>query len=376
MGSSIHLAIWNASGLPPRFTTGVGKIFINLALEFERMAEVRPTLLLPRSDTVNSEPDPVKSPIGHLPTKRLGLNRVELELLWRTVGQPTIDRWAADADWIHCPRELWCPPGRLRYAITVHDVYPFEPGVWTNSIRMRLQRKLVWQRALDRADLVFAVSEFTRRRILALFRCDPGKIRVTPNAVDPIFQHPRAAEIPPLPVALPKEPFVLQVGGLTRKKGASTILALAEELHRRQSPLRMLVIGPVESEFESAAARTPGLIRLDRGLSPEAIRWITEEARVAILPSDYEGFGIPLLEAMSVGVPAIASHHASLPEIAGPGGLVVDPASTKDFADLVESLHTDSGKRREAVEAGYRRAADFSWRATAGSIRDAFLEFR
>jgi glycosyltransferase involved in cell wall biosynthesis len=137
----------------------------------------------------------------------------------------------------------------------------------------------------------------------------------------------------------------------------------------------MLVIGPVEPEFEFAAARTPGLIRLDRGLSPETIRWITEEARVAILPSDYEGFGIPLLEAMSVGVPVIASRNASLPEIAGPEGILVDAASARDFADLIESLHIDIAKRREAVEAGYRRAADFSWRATASAIRDAFLEF-
>jgi len=375
MGSSIHLAIWNASGLPPRFTTGVGKIFINLALEFERMAEVRPTLLLPRSDTVNSEPDPVKSPIGHLPTKRLGLNRVELELLWRTVGQPTIDRWAADADWLHCPRELWCPPGRLRYAITVHDVYPFEPGVWTNSIRMRLQRKLVWQRALDRADLVFAVSEFTRRRILALFRCDPGKIRVTPNAVDPIFQHPRSPEKPDLSSSIPDTPYVLQVGGLTRKKGAPSILALAEELYRRGSPIQVVVIGPVEPEFESAAAAAKGLIRIDRGLRPEALRWITKEARVAILPSNYEGFGIPLLEAMSVGVPAVASCHASLPEVAGDGGLVIDPALTTEFADLVESLHIDSAKRDAAIRYGRERAASFSWRKTAETIREAFLEF-
>jgi len=376
MGSPLNLAIWNASGLPPHFTTGVGKIFINLALEFEKMPEISPELFLPRTDTVNSESDPSRSPIGHLPTKRLGLNRVGLELLWRTIGQPTIDRWATDADWIYCPRELWCPPGRLRYAITVHDVYQFEPGVWTDSIRMRLQRKLVWQRALDRADLVFTVSEFTRKRILALFHCDPEKIRVTPNAVDPIFQQPRPPEIPDIPLPLPKEPFVLQVGGLTRKKGAAAILCLAAELNRRKSPLKMVVIGPVESEFESAAAETPGLVRLDRGLSPEVIRWITEEARVAILPSEYEGFGIPLLEAMSVGVPAIASHHASLPEITGTGGLIVNPASTSDFADLVESLHSDTSTRRDAIEAGYRRAADFSWRSTAESILDAFLDFR
>ncbi len=375
MESALNLAIWNASGLPPRFTTGVGKIFINLALEFGRMPEINPVLLLPRTDTINSEPDPSKSPIGHLPTKRLGLTRVGLELLWRTVGRPAIDQWAGDADWLYCPRELWCPPGRLRYAITVHDVYQFESEVWTNSIRMRLQRKLVWQRAFDRADLIFAVSEFTRQRILALFRCDPGKIRITPNAVDPIFQCPRPPEQPDTQNLVPEEPFVLQVGGLTRKKGATAILALAQELTRRQSPLRIVVIGPVESEFELAANVCPGLIRLDRGLSPEAIRWITEEARVAILPSEYEGFGIPLLEAMSVGVPAVASQHASLPEIAGPGGLIVDPTATRAFADLVESLHSDSGIRADAIESGYRRAAAFSWKSTAELIRDAFFEF-
>lgn len=368
--AALGLAVWNASGLPPAFTTGVGKILINLCLEFERMENVRPQLLLPRTDTVNSEADPAKSPLGGIARKRLPLNRVELEFLWRTLRYPAIDRWADDADWIYCPRELWVPPGRLRYAITVHDVYQFEPEVWTGSWRMRLQRKLVWQRAMDRADLVFAVSEFTRTRILALFRIDPEKVLVTPNAVDPIFRQPREPGRRDLPAGFSDTPFVLHVGGLTKKKGAPEIIALARELERRKSTLRILSIGPVEPEFE-AAATSKALTVLGRGISPEAIRWITEEARVAILPSRYEGFGIPVLEAMSVGVPVVASCHASLPEIAGSGGLVVDPTLTGEFADLIETLDTDPGKRSEAISHGLHRASQFSWTNTARGIREA-----
>lgn len=371
---ALGLAVWNASGLPPRFTTGVGKILINLSLEFERMDDVRLKLLLPRTDTVNSEADPAKSPLGQIARKRLPLSRVELEFLWRTLRAPAIDRWAPDADWIYCPRELWAPPGRLRYAITVHDVYQFEPEVWTGSWRMRLQRKLVWQRAMDRADLVFAVSEFTRSRILELFRVDPEKVRVTPNAVDSIFLQPRPVERPVLPSGIPDTPFILQVGGLTRKKGAPEIIALARELERRNSSLRVVSIGPIEAGFEAAAATCKALTVVGRGISPEAIRWITEEARIAILPSRYEGFGIPLLEAMAVGVPAVASCRASLPEIAGSGGLVVDPTRSEEFADLVETLDLDADKRSAAIAYGLRRASQFSWANTARMIRDAMLE--
>jgi glycosyltransferase involved in cell wall biosynthesis len=374
-GRSLSVAIWNASGLPPVFTTGVGKVYINIALEFERMASMHPSLILPRDDSATSEPDPSKSPLGHLSRRRLPLNRVHLEFLWRTLGSPGIDRWAGDADWVYCPRELWCCPGRLRYAITVHDVYQFEPGVWSGSWRMKLQRNLVWQRAIDRADVVFTVSEFTRGRILALFRCDPSKIRVTPNAVDPIFWQPRLAVKPTFPVALPEEPFVLQVGGLTRKKGAASILALAKELARRRSVLRIVVIGPVEPEFRAEAAERDNLVILDRGLGAEAIRWITEEARVAILPSEYEGFGIPLLEAMTVGVPAVGSCHASLPEISGCAKRIVNPALTEAFADLVQSLHDDPAERSAAIAHGHRRAARYSWSSTAETIRETLFEF-
>lgn len=374
-GRSLGVAIWNASGLPPEFTTGVGKVYINNALEFDGMASIHPVLMLPRDDSATSEPDPSRSPLGHLSRRRLPLNRIHLEFLWRTVGFPGIDRWAGDCDWVYCPRELWCCPGRLRYAITVHDVYQFEPGVWSGSWRMKLQRSLVWQRAIDRADVVFTVSQFTRERILALFRCDPSKIRVTPNAVDPIFWRPRVAVKPAFPTAIPEDPFILQVGGLTRKKGARSILALATELGRRRSPLRIVVIGPVEPEFRAEAAECDHLVLLDRGLGAEAIRWITEEARVAILPSEYEGFGIPLLEAMSVGVPAVGSCRASLPEISGWANLIVDPTKTEAFADLVQTLHEDPTVRSAAIAHGHRRAAEFSWRSTAEMIRKTFLEF-
>jgi len=373
--SPLEIAIWNASGLPPQFTTGVGKVFINMALEFEKMHDLRPTLLLPRTDPVNSESDPSRSPLGHLPRRRLPLDRIELEILWRTIGRPLIDRWADGADWIYCPRELWCPPGRLRYAITVHDVFLFEPEVWSGSLRLRLQKKLVWQRALDRADVVFTVSEFTRQRILVLFRCDPEKIQVTPNAVDSIFLGPRSPGKQPLPESISNAPYILQVGGLTRKKGAPSIIALSQELDRRNSPLKVVVIGPIDPEFQSAAAKCAALTVIGRGLAPEAIRWVTEDARVAILPSVYEGFGIPVLEAMAVGVPAIGSCHASLPEIMGPGGLVVDPSATAKFADLVESLHFNLGERAAAIAYGRRRASEFSWQSTAAKIRGAFLDF-
>lgn len=374
-GRDLGIAIWNASGLPPEFTTGVGKVYINNALELDGMASVHPVLILPRDDSATSEPDPSKSPLGHLSRRRLPLDRVHLEFLWRTMGFPGIDRWAGDCDWVYCPRELWCCPGRLRYAITVHDVYQFEPGVWSGSLRMKLQRNLVWQRAIDRADVVFTVSHFTRERILALFRCDPAKIRVTPNAVDSIFWRPRVAIKPVFPTAIPEEPFILQVGGLTRKKGARSILALAKELGRRRSALQIVVIGPVEPEFRDEAAERDNLVILDRGLGAEAIRWITEEARVAILPSEYEGFGIPLLEAMSVGVPAVGSCRASLPEISGCANLIVDPAKTEAFADLVQTLHEDPALRSAAIAHGHRRAAEFSWSATAEVIRKTFFEF-
>jgi len=373
----LKIAVWNSTGLPPFFTSGVGKMFINVVLELQRRDTAACELLMPADDPEDSVRHAAESPLQAVKRKRLPYRQAVLESLWRFSGSPAVDRWAGDADWLFCPRELWCPPGCLKYAITVHDVYLFEPKTVASegpSWRRTAKRKLVWERAIRRADIVFTVSEFSRRRIAELFDCSPGKIVVAPNAVDPFFALPCDR----WEVAAMRErvggPYVLQVGGLTTKKGARALLDLASELGRRRSEFKLVILGPVEEAYRADAARYSHLEVLQRGISPGEIKALTSAAAACVLLSEYEGFGIPVLEAMACGVPVLAANRAALPEVAGDTGILVEPTDTAEIADRLEQLQSDEVYRQTAVAEGRARVAGFTWQRTTDLIIKAMRD--
>jgi glycosyltransferase involved in cell wall biosynthesis len=368
---TLNIALWNSTGLPPFFTSGVGKMFINVVLQFQSLQSVRPQLLMPADDPEDSVSRPEESPLQGVSAKRLPFSQRTLESMWRFVGYPSVDRWAGDAEWLYCPRELWCPPGRLKYAITVHDVYNFEPATMRqgrSKWRTVAKRKLVWERAIERANIVFTVSEFSRSRISSLFACDKQKIRVVPNAVDPVFM--RGCPEPDRLSAKSRigSSYVLQVGGLTEKKGARALLDLAQELERRRSELKLVVLGPVEPQYAAEASSLRRLNVLERGVAPSQVVALTAAADACILLSEYEGFGIPLLEAMACGVPVLGADRAAMPEVIGDPLYVVDPTKPADIADRLEKLVKEGSFRREAIAKGRARVRKFCWESTADMI--------
>jgi glycosyltransferase involved in cell wall biosynthesis len=374
----LKIAVWNSTGLPPFFTSGVGKMFINVVLELQRRDATACELLMPADDPEDSVSNPEESPLQGIKTRRLPYRQSVLESLWRFTGLPTVDRWAGDADWLFCPRELWCPPGRVKYAITVHDVYLFEPQTLAAegpSWRRTAKRKLVWERAIRRADIVFTVSEFSRCRIAELFDCPLDKIVVAPNAVDPAFTVPCAEQEMAAMRQRVGGLYVLQVGGLTNKKGASALLNLAGELGRRRSELKLVILGPVDEPYRSELSKYSHLEVLERGISPNEIKVLTSAASACVLLSEYEGFGIPVLEAMSCGVPVLAANRAALPEVAGDTGILVEPTETTDIADRLERLHRDIAYREAAVAEGRGRVAGFTWQRTADLIIRAMRDY-
>jgi glycosyltransferase involved in cell wall biosynthesis len=172
-------------------------------------------------------------------------------------------------------------------------------------------------------------------------------------------------------------PYVLHVGDLHVRRNVGTVLKAILDLRlafgqgrdrRGAEPPRLVCAGVdrgVGAELRSAASSDPEALTLTGAVPEDALLALYRGARLLVYPSLYEGFGLPVLEAMQCGVPVVAANAASLPEVTGDGGLLVDPLDVRGWRDAIEALWQDEAAHARQRESALRRAAGFSWTRTA-----------
>jgi len=268
-------------------------------------------------------------------------------------------------------------PGRL--VTTVHDLVPLR---WPALVprRHRWAVRCLLGGALRRAARVIAVSEATRAELLARYRLAPEKVRVIHEAADPRFG-PAAA---PARSAVRaryglRAPYVLFLGLLEPKKNVGALLGAVARLRAQGAwgPTELVVAGAAGWGPDTGrAARRLGLDGVTRFLGPVPdadLPALYGEALAFVFPSLWEGFGLPVLEAMAAGTPVVASNRGALPEVTAGAALLVDPRP----APLAEALGTilgDPGLQARLREAGLTRAAAFSWDRTAAQTLAVYRE--
>lgn len=361
------LYLWSGLGGQLGCVTGVGKHVKNMARELGADTSFDYRLVLARGQKASAE----EMARGVL---RLPLDRKKLDLAWSLAGLPHADRWLGKRGWVYCPKEKYVPLTDHRYAVTVHDIYAFERPVQSVSPKAALRRRR-FIRMLEAANIVFTVSEFSKARIRDRFAVNPDKIVVVGNGVEDGFfevfrQDPAQCQTEEIGGR-----YVLFVGGLRRKKGAVDILRYAEAMRAADASVRIVVVGPCEPEFAPRAAQLQNLLLLSRGIADERMVRLVRGASVALSFSQYEGFGIPLLEAMAAGTPVIAANRASFPEVAGDAAVLLDPADSERAARTTMELVQDSCLREEYVRMGLARASRFSWAACAKRVSVAMSAY-
>jgi glycosyltransferase involved in cell wall biosynthesis len=228
--------------------------------------------------------------------------------------------------------------------LTLHDLH-FEHDPTVMSLADRLTFKIVVPRSARRADHVLAVSERTKRDAVALYGLSPGKITVTPLGVDPAFG-PGGDGAPPAD-------YLLFVGAVQARKDPLAALVAASAVGR---PL--VVVGPEKDAALAAELRRRGADV--RGfVAQDELARLYRGAAALVLPSRFEGFGIPVLEAMASGTPVVLSDDPALREVAGGAGSYAEGG---DLGAAVERVLAD---RASFVRAGLERAQRFSWEQTA-----------
>ena len=225
--------------------------------------------------------------------------------------------------------------------VTVHDVsFARDPSLMGRKDRTTF--RLVVPRAVRRAVRVFTVSERTKADIVALYRVPAERIVVTPNGVDPAFS-PGAGT----------HDFVLAVGAIQTRKNQLAALEAAAAVG-----LPLVVAGPVKDRTLAGELRSRGA-RLEGYVETERLADLYRGAACLVQPSRYEGFGLPVVEAMASGTPVVGVPDPALQEVAGAAAVLVPEA------ELAAGIHTALAERERLVAAGLERAKTFSWRTSA-----------
>ncbi len=287
--------------------------------------------------------------------------------LW---GQWQLPRAARGVDLLFCPAYVAPVAYSGRYAVVMHDaLLEVLPAAFTRSARLR---RGLYRRSAQRAGCVLAPSAASKRDLERVYGLDPARVHAIPLGVDERFR--TATEDDAARVrerfGLGTRPFILFVGKFSKRRNLPNLVRAVAALRSRGSTDHLLVLAGEDhyglrlEELGQAIGMGDGLRVL--GFVPDDdLPALYRAAEVFAYPSDYEGFGLPVLEAMAAGTPAVTLDNSALAEVAGDAAVLLGSAGVEELTDALERLAADPALRARYAERGRARAADFTWAETA-----------
>jgi glycosyltransferase involved in cell wall biosynthesis len=295
-----------------------------------------------------------------------------LNLAWHRAGWPPVETVAGRFDVVHSFHPLLIPARRAAQVVTIHDLFFLDyPG--STAAEIRRDYPALTRRHAQRADAIVTPSAHVARLVSERLGVGLDRVYVCRPGSPTWRSLGRGPQVR-------RDGYVLFVGTLEPRKNLGTLLdAYTEILRRRPDVPRLVIAGratPQATEWLTRIAAPPlrGHVEL-RGYVSDADREsLYAGARVLVLPSLDEGFGIPALEAMSAGIPVVATNRGALPEVLGDGGMLVDPTSQAEMAAALETVIADDRAAETWARAGLARAQTFTWSTAAATLRRAYLD--
>lgn len=299
---------------------------------------------------------------------------------WHLFGVPAIERLIGPCDLVHVLSGSVRLPCQAPLLVTIHDLaserlphsYPWRRRWFKRRMLVNLGRTCA---------KVVSVSEATRRDVIDLVKLPAEQIFITYEGVDrQHFQPPSLEDIQRARkhYHLP-ERYFLFLGAISPRKNADQLLRSFERYAlQAQEQTHLVVAGPPLGWKDGVVYQLWDQLNVKHTI--HFIGYVSEAdlpaiyggAHAFIYPSRYEGFGLPILEAMACGTPVICSNTSSTPEVAGDAALLVNPDSTAEIVAAMQRISTDHDLRRGLIEKGFRRAEQFSWEKTARQTLDIY----
>lgn len=261
--------------------------------------------------------------------------------------------------------------GGARTVVTVHDVFP-----WSYPETSTLLESLIYRhwlpRLLPRVDAVITDSQASKDDIARFLKIESAKIRVVHLGVDPSYKPtaPDRTAAVTSRYGLPDK-YLLYLGSTRRHKNLTGLLTAYSDLERMGYTIPLVLVGVSAEACRTTLAQAPGSSDLKERIichghvSEADLPAIYSSATLFIRPVLYEGFGLPVLEAMACGTPVVCSNVASLPEVAGDAAITIEPTDVEALAVTMQRVLSDHDLLEELRGRGLERAANFTWERTA-----------
>ncbi|MBV7272378.1 glycosyltransferase family 4 protein [Clostridiaceae bacterium UIB06] len=266
-----------------------------------------------------------------------------------------------------------------RFVITLHDVIPYKMPETVSDRYLKIFHEHI-PKIVEMCDGIITVSDYSKRDIMEAFNFPENKIFVTHLAGEDIYK--------PLNKSLSKEiskkyysldsDFILYVGGFSpRKNIIGLIESFSQLLSVYKKDIRLVIAGQKGKSYDCYKKRTEELNISDKVIFPgfisvDHLPYIYNAAKLFVYPSFYEGFGLPPIEAMSCGIPVIASNATSVPEVVGDGGLLIDPNDVDNLCYSMFRVLLDDELRQKLISSGIAKSSELSWQKTAQQTLNAY----